>query len=142
MKKGEFETYVEERYSGQVNWYDGRSALFKRLNYIFQIPTISIAAIIPIFAVLEDKWTTVILSAILAILIGILNFGKFEEKWHNYRTTCETLKKEFYFYKSKIDEYGDTDEPEQLFVRRIESTISKEHAGWLIIEKGKKKENE
>lgn len=141
MKKNEFEKYLEERYVGQVSWYDRRSTLFKRLNYIFQIPTISIAAIIPIFAVLEDKWTTVILSAILTILIGILNFGKFEEKWHNYRTTCETLKKEFYFYKSKIDEYGDTDEPEQLFVRRIESTISKEHTRWLTIEKGKKKEN-
>jgi len=141
MKKGEFNKYLEERYNDQVGWYDSRSTLLKRLNYIFQIPTIAIAAVIPIFAVLEEKWVTIILSAILAILIGILNFGRFEEKWHNYRSACEALKKEYYYYKSKINEYGDVDDPEQLLIQRVESIISREHTMWLTIEKGKKKES-
>ena len=141
MKRDEFNKYLEERYNDQVGWYDSRSTLFKSLNYLFQIPTIAIAAVIPIFAAIEEKWATIVLSAILAILIGILNFGKFEEKWHNYRSTCETLKKEYYYYKSKIDEYGDASDQEQLFIQRVESVISREHTRWLIIEKGKKKEN-
>ena len=98
MKKGEFNKYLKERYNDQVDWYNRKSNLYKSMNYLIQIPIIFIAAIIPIFAVLEEKWITVTLSVIIIILIGILNFGKFEEKWHSYRTTCETLKKELYCY--------------------------------------------
>lgn len=137
LKKTEFDKYVKERYESQVSWYDGRSIFYKRLNYAFQIPTIFIAAIIPIFAVLEQKWITVILAAITAIFIGILNFGKFEEQWHNYRSTCEALKKELYFHNAKIFEYREAAEPEELFVQRVESIISSEHTKWTAIEKTK-----
>ena len=141
MKKPEFGKYLKERYEDQVAWYDRRAVLYKRLNYIFQMPTILIAAVVPIFAVLENKWTTVVLSTMMAILTGITNLCKFEEKWHSYRTTCETLKKEYFFYKSKINEYRDAAEPEELFVERVESAISREHTKWLVTEKGKKKES-
>lgn len=141
MKKRDFDKYLKERYNDQVIWYDGRAILYKKLNYIFQIPTIFIAAIIPIFAVLENKWVTVTLSAVIAIFVGITNFGKFQEKWHNYRTACEALKKELYYYRSSIGEYRDTEEPEELFIQRVESVLSKEHITWLTIEKSKKKEN-
>jgi hypothetical protein len=140
MVDEEFNKYVEGRYKEQVAWYDKNSILYKRLNYLFQIPTLFIASIIPVFAVLEEKWITVILSAIMAVFVGITNFCKFEEKWHSYRTTCETLKKEIYFYNSKIGEYQDADNPETLFIQRVESTISREHTQWLTIEKSKKKE--
>lgn len=138
LKKTDFSKYVKERYESQVSWYDERSIFYKRLNYAFQIPTIFIAAIIPIFAVLEQKWITVILSAITAIFIGTLNFGKFEEQWHNYRSTCEALKKELYFYDARIDEYREAAEPEELFVQRVESIISSEHTKWTSIEKTKR----
>lgn len=141
MNKKEFGKYLKERYEVQVKWYDDRSILYKRLNYLFQIPTIFVSAIIPIFAVLEEKWITVILSAMVAVFIGISNFCKFEEKWHNYRTTCETLRKELYYYQSKINDYKGAVSPEDLFVQRVESTISTEHTKWLTIEKTKKKEN-
>jgi len=140
MKKGEFNKYLKERYNDQVDWYNRKSNLYKSMNYLIQIPIIFIAAIIPIFAVLEEKWITVMLSAVMAIFIGISNFCKFEEKWHNYRTTCETLKKELHYCKSKINEYHDTAEPEELFIQRVESIISREHTRWLTIEKSKKKE--
>ncbi len=142
MKKGEFEKYLQERYNDQVSWYDRRSIFYKRLNYIFQIFTIFISAVIPIFAILEQKWITVVLSAIMAIFIGTLNFCKFEEKWHNYRSTCESLKKELYYYKAKIHKYRDVTEPEELFIENVESIISSEHTKWMRIEKDKKRENE
>lgn len=141
VKKTEFNKYLRERYDDQVKWYDRKSVFYKRVNYIFQIPTIFIAAIIPIFAVMEEKWITVMLSAIMAIFIGTLNFGKFEEKWHNYRSTCETLKKELYYYRAKISEYRDASDPEELFIQRVESIISTEHTRWVAIEKTKKKES-
>jgi hypothetical protein len=141
MSKRDFNKYLKERYEDQVNWYDSKSILYKRLNYIFQVSTIVIGPIVPILALLDFKWETVLLSAMMAILIEILNFGKFEEKWHSYRTTCETLKKEKHYYQQKVNEYRDATDPEGLFVERVESLISREHTKWVTIEKGKKKEN-
>lgn len=46
---------------------------------------------------------------------------KFEENWINYRTTCETLKKEINFFNAGIDEYKDSQDREGLFVKRVEA---------------------
>jgi hypothetical protein len=73
--------------------------------------------------------------------MGISNFGKFEEKWQNYRTTCELLKKEQYYFKSRINDYKTAEFPEELFVERIESLISVEHTKWAAIEKEKHRQH-
>lgn len=127
MNKKDFENFVDGRYKDQIKWYDDKSKLNKHLNYLFKIPVIIVSAVIPIFAVLEQKWITVVFSATVAILVGISNFSKFEENWQNYRTTCETLKKELSFYRAKINDYKDSASPEELFVQRVESIISVEN---------------
>src|SRR5208337_4555789 len=133
-----FQKYLDERYNVEVKYYDSNSIKNKKINYWLQIPTIIMAAIVPIAAALNLRLIAVVLSAALAIFIGILNFGKFEEKWHNYRSTCEALKKEFYFYDAKIGDYKDAKNPEELFVEKVESIISSEHAKWLTISVTKK----
>lgn len=137
MDKLEFDEYVKTRYADQIKWYDQQSILHKRLTYLLQIPMISIAAIIPVFALLGIRVITVVLSTIVAVFMGISNFGKFEEKWQNYRTTCELLKKEQYYFKSRINDYKTAESPEEVFVERIESLISVEHTKWAAIEKEK-----
>ena len=141
MDKKEFDEYVRTRYEYQVKWYDNQSISYKRLTYLFQIPMISLSAIIPVFAVLDIRLVTVVMSAIVAVFMGILNFSKFEEKWQNYRTTCELLRKELYYFKSRIDHYKTAESPEELFVERIESLISIEHTKWAAIEKEKHRKN-
>jgi len=140
MGRRKIDQYMKERYEDQVRWYDEKAIYCKRMNYLCQIPIIIMGPLITVFALLEYKWITVLLSAIMSILIGILNFCKFEEKWHNYRTTCETLKKEKYFYEYRLNEYRDAEDPEELFINRVESIISREHTKWLRIEKEKRKQ--
>lgn len=138
MKKVEFNKYLKERYGPQVKWYDEKAISNKRWNNIFQILIIIIAAIVPVIAVLDLKWPTVILAAIVAIGSGILKYCKFGEHWHNYRTTCETLKKEKDYYDYKIGEYQDASDPEKLFVERTGSLISQEHTKWITTSKKSK----
>ena len=140
MNKEKFDEYIKERYEPQVRWYDKKSIMHKRLTYLFQIPIITLAAITPIFAALEFKELTIISSACVAAGLGVLKFCKFEDIWHNYRTTCETLKKEMIHYKMQTDVYNTEDEPEKLFVERVESIISKENIKWVstIIENREK----
>ncbi|MBA7611356.1 hypothetical protein ES703_18579 [subsurface metagenome] len=138
MNKNEFKKYVKNRYNPQVRWYDNKSNFNKKLTYLFQIPIIAMAAIIPIFAALEYKVLTIIFSASVAAGIGILKFCKFEELWHNYRTTCETLKREMIRYKMRTDIYDKVDDPEKLFIDRVESIISKENIEWISAGREKK----
>jgi len=133
MDQNKFDEYVKNRYKDQVRWYDRKSVLNKRLNHTFQISIIILAAIVPIFAALQYTNVTIVFSAIVAAGIGILKYCKFEEKWHNYRTTCETLRKEKIFYDNKVNGYENADNPEKLFVERVEALISKENTKWLTI---------
>jgi len=131
MNKERFDKYIKDIYEPQVRWYDKKSILNKKLTYLFQIPIITMAAITPVFAALEYKALTIVFSACVAAGFGILKFCKFENLWHNYRTTCETLKKEMVHYKLQTDVYNKKDEPEKLFVERVESIISKENITWV-----------
>jgi hypothetical protein len=130
MNKEEFGKYIENRYNPLVKWYDEKSILHKKLTHAFQIPIIVLAAVTPIFAALEYKAITIMSSAAVAAGIGILKYCKPEELWHNYRTTCEALKTEKAHYDMKIGSYEKEDNPEKLFVERVESLFSKEHLRW------------
>ena len=131
MNKENFDEYIKDVYEPQVMWYDKKSIMNKKLTHLFQIPIITMAAITPIFAALEYKALTIIFSACVAAGFGILKFCKFEDLWHNYRTTCETLRKEMVHYKTQTDVYATVDEHGKLFVERVESIISKENIKWV-----------
>ncbi len=130
MNKERFDEYIKDRYDPQVMWYNKKSIMHKNLTYLFQIPIIILAAITPIFASLEYKELTIISSACVTAGIGILKYCKFEDLWYNYRATFETLNKEMVHYKMQTDVYNTVDDPENLFVERVESIISKEFARW------------
>jgi len=136
-----FKQYVQERYQNQVQWYSSRATLNKRLAYICQLVIIAFSAVIPVLASLNVREWTIVLSASVAVLVGIFNYCKFEDKWHNYRTTSETMKKEKHFFDTKVNGYEDAAEPEKIFVERIESLISREHTKWrsIVNDKEKKK---
>lgn len=140
MDAKKFKDYLKERYEPQVKWYDEKSISNKRINNLIQFPIIIIGVIVPVSAaVIEDKWPTIILSTIVAAGMAILKFGRFEEHWHNYRTTCESLRKEKHFYEAKIGEYQGCKDPEQVFVERVENLTSQEHTKWVsTIKKSKK----
>ena len=86
------------------------------------------------------KTLSLMTSVLVAILATSLKTFKFEENWINYRTTCETLKKEVHFYYARIGEYEDSEDKEALFVKRVEALISRENTLWLTTVEEKQKE--
>lgn len=142
MNKQKFDEYIRTRYKTQLNWYDERSILNKRLTYLLQIPVLILAAITPILATLEYKTITIIFSAFVAVGLVVLKFCKFEGLWHTYRTTCERLKMEKVHHDMLTDVYAKAENPDKLFVERVESVISKEHTIWVeTVAKTEKKNN-
>ncbi len=126
--------YLKERYEDQINWYDKKSIWNQKMYRRFQWTVIVLSAITPVLVAImpeATRWPAVVISALVAIGTTSLKTFKYQENWINYRTTCETLKKETHFYKAGVGDYKDIDDREALFVERVEALISRENTMWL-----------
>lgn len=135
MKQDE---YIEQRLQYQIEWYDNESMenqhAFKRLRKA----EIIAAALIPFtsgLAAIFSKATVVfsvltgLLGVCIAVMSGILSLGQHQEHWIEYRTTCESLKKEKFMFQTGTEPY-DGDDAFQLLVQRVETLVSKENTNW------------
>lgn len=140
------EEYLKNRVDHRINWYDRKSCFnqnwFKRL----QVIAILSASTIPFltgYSSGEDVSIRVcigILGLMVAAITAVLSLYKFQENWHEYRTTCESLTHEKYLYLTNTEPY-DIPEPFPLLVQRVEMLISKENSMWSHHVATKKEKN-
>jgi hypothetical protein len=144
MDQDAFSQYLKDRYEDQIDWYDRKAARNQTIYRWMQWTLIVLAAITPILIELDLKplgwlqWAT-LTSAIVAILTAGMKTFKYQENWINYRTTCETLRKERYFYDAGLGDYGTEKDKEAIFVERVESLISRENTMWVSTHKAEPK---
>ncbi len=127
MTDEQFQDYLKNRYQQEVEWYEQRASGNKFWYRVFQTTLIIISAIVPILALSNLKWPTVVASVLVAILTVLIKTFKFQENWINFRTTCETLKKECHLFDAGCFEYENTPDKRKLFVERVEALISREN---------------
>lgn len=138
--------YITERVEEQIKWYDDKSKkaqkYYKRLTYVILVS----AAIIPLATnlLVNSIWTKLFISFLgiaTTLSQGIINLNDYNQNWIEYRTVCETLKKEKYMYLTQAGVYSDNEESFAFFAERVESIISQENVNWANIKK-EKKEND
>ena len=147
MNKEEFDAYLENRYYDQMKWYSSRARSNQRTYKRLQKTLIISSALTPIligidFSTPYGRWLAITVSFIVVVSTSLLTTFKYHGKWINYRTTSETLKKEIHYYDAKIHDYVNSEDPEALFVQRVENLISRENTLWLISEKRIEKPSE
>ena len=143
MDQEAFSKYLTERYEDQIGWYDKKAADNQRIYRRLQWSVIVLAAITPVLIALDmDErlieglgYVPTVTSAIVAILTAGLSTFKYQEHWINYRTTCETLRKEKNYYDAGLGDYRTTTDREALFIDRVESLISRENTMWVSTHK-------
>lgn len=129
--------YLEERLEGQRKWYSRKSSINKSYYYWFKILTIVFSILIPVilglekYGFLENASTAIasVLGALVAILTSISGFMKFREKWINYRTCSERLKRERFLYQTASAPYNKTN-PFETLVSKVENIIGGENLEW------------
>lgn len=135
--------YLAERVEDQINWYDKKSMRNQRIYKRIKRLEIITAALIPFCSILTASQTishitgallTGLLGVIVGILAALLSVGKHQEHWIEYRTVCETLKKEKLFFLTKVGIYGEKNAFPK-FVKRVEALISKENTAWAELMK-------
>jgi hypothetical protein len=147
MDKDYFDKYFKERYIGQVAWYDKKAVGNQKKYRFLQWSLIILSAITPVLIAHgfdtssspNLKWLTIIIAVLVTVFSTALKTFKFQENWINYRTTCETLKKEEHFFNANLGDYSDVKDKESLFIERVEILISRENTLWLTAFKKKDK---
>ena len=131
-----FRRYFETRYMPQIVWYDGKANLNHRNFLLMQGAIIVGAAVTPVLTSSlgqELRWIATSVSTIVAVLIGLLNLLRYQEKWLRHRTFGELLKREQHYFIHGIGEYADrsAQERRRLFVQRVEETVAAEQSQWV-----------
>lgn len=132
------EEYIEKRVQDQIDWYDRKSGNNRKIFQSLRLIEIIAAALIPFLSGLLISIPTYqmvgtiiigVLGVTVTIIAGILSFGRHQEHWIEYRTTCESLKKENFLFQTQVEPYGGED-AFKLFVQRVETLVSKENTNW------------
>ncbi len=139
MDQESFSKFLNERYDDQVNWYDQKSIYNQKIYRRLQWMIIIFSALTPVLIELHiDFWKdfqlsrlAIVTSLLVTICSAAIKTFKYQENWINYRTTCETLRKEKHFYEAKLYEYKDAEDKEAVFVDRVERLISRENTIWF-----------
>ena len=127
--------YLKERLEPEIAWYDKKSGENKARHNAFRITEIVCAAIIPLLAGYAKDGAVYfsvaigVLGFLVAGCAGISALLNFQEQWIKYRTTAESLKKEKYFFQTRVEPY-DVDDPLRVLVQRVEALISQENTNW------------
>ncbi len=144
MDQKEFSDYMSDRYEGQIVWYDNKAGINRQMYRWLQGVILVFAGITPVLIEVTPSllifgifhWAT-LTAAVVAILTAALKIFKFQENWISYRTTCDALQKEKYFYAAEADAYRNSDDRDVLFVERVENLIAQENTMWLKTQKPK-----
>jgi hypothetical protein len=130
------EEYMKQRVEDQINWYDRKSGVNKTWFKWLSIVEVISASIIPFLAgyagdCLSIKLIIGFLGALIAVIASIKGLLQLQKNWIDYRTTCESLKKEKFLFLTGTDPYGnDTEHAFKVLVQRVEALISKENTDW------------
>ncbi len=126
--------YIKSRVDDQISYYDTQSgksqSIFKRLTGLQIIS----GALIPIIAgfsseICFSEWITAILGLMVTCATAFLALNKYQERWLNFRTTCESLLHLKHLFLTSSTPYQDENKFDR-FVHDIESIISKENSEW------------
>lgn len=127
-----------------MEWYIRKAVLNKRLYYIFSL----LGMLCPLVNVIlvscqsDMNMAIVILSSLTSLATSILTLTNARQKWENYRSAAEFLKREYTLFQARVGVYGG-DQRVSAYLNTIEDFMNKIHMNWQKIFKkseGKKKD--
>jgi len=133
------------RLDDQIRWYDRKTLDAQRAYKLLRSAQIVVAALVPVAALIRPDQAIIpgILGAVILIISGFQELGSYQRNWVKYRTTCETLRHEKYFYLGRAGPYEGLDEKEARteLVNRVEALVSEEHTQWSTYMESKRSED-
>jgi uncharacterized protein DUF4231 len=127
------QSYLKERVEDQIAWYDRKAAFNKRWFISLRTIEIAAAAIVPFLSgFMVHPWigaTVGVIGIVITLCAGVTHLCQFQERWVEYRSTAEALKKERFLFVTRTEPYH-ADDAFPILVQRIETVASKENVMW------------
>jgi hypothetical protein len=141
--------YTKSRLDEQIGWYENRSRQYKQLNVTLRIIEIAAATSLPFIATFARIYpfamavTSSFLGMIIVACTSLASLFQAQERWLEYRTTAESLKREKYLFQTRIEPYH-SDEAFSTLVERVETLLSKENSNWAqyVIQSGNREHSD
>lgn len=132
------EDYIAERVNDAIAWYDKNANKYKKYYLQMRATTVIGGALVPVLVNLDFDYVdliTTILSLIVVLLVSLESVYHFREQWTNYRSTEQSLRREYFLFTSKGGTYAQQDNATAYthFVDRVEEIIGVESSSTLKI---------
>jgi Protein of unknown function (DUF4231) len=143
--------FLRSRWLDQVIWMESRADSARWWYHLLRPITIISSALIPgllsaLFLITDEKWRAsvhvaiLVLSVMVAALVGVEEFFHHGERWRHYRRTVEWLKTEgWQFFESCGAYVGKTHtEAYAAFAGRVEEVLQQDIEGFIAHIAGEK----
>ena len=129
--------YIDQRVDDQITWYDRKSLSNQRWYKMLRMTQFVAAAGIPFLTgylesdILNVGLVVGLCGVVIAVVTATLDLFRFQENWIQYRSTCESLRKEKFLFLTNSEPYNNESADRlEIFVQRSETIISKENSYW------------
>lgn len=124
-------TYLKYRFKKTRKYCKKRVKQSMYGFYVLQAIIIIISAIIPIINLTNTtngmdiyvRIASSVIAALIVIITGFLQLFKLYEKWILFMSTVDSLEYEYQLYVHGVLYYSTSNDPDKLFVQKIESII-------------------
>ncbi|MBA2501112.1 MAG: DUF4231 domain-containing protein [Chitinophagaceae bacterium] len=128
--------YLDTRVQEQMQWMEQKSARNQQWYKILKLIELVCAAAIPFLAGFYQMFSffpllTALMGVIIVICNGLQQLNHFHEKWINYRTAIELMKREKFLFQSGASPYN-VEDAFKLFVQNFENLLSNENRTWKM----------
>lgn len=130
-------SYLDERLSGAIQWYDKSAGRNKYYFYSGQTIAIVTAAAVPIFSGFSPgdgdwiKWLIAILGGASAVVAGLLSLFNWQQNWVKYRAAAEDLKSHFAQFQAGTGIYNEPKKAFEILADNCERILAVERGSWI-----------
>jgi hypothetical protein len=128
--------YLDQRVNAQIDWYENKAAMNKRIYTKLQVASIICGSLVPILTVVTfDRAEFVIrllialLGSSVAVISAVTTLHKFEDNWVKYRTAAQLLTREKQFMLTQTKPYN-SENAFTIFVQNCEAILAAENSQW------------
>lgn len=131
--------YIDERINPYRGWYDKKATTSKKIFLYMRTITVLGSAIVPVLINVSSvdwmKYITSGVSLLVVVLISLESVYHYKEQWKNYRSTEQSIAKEYFNFTTAEGPYKMLAEKDAFLtlVERVENAIESENLSTLNV---------